>query len=232
MPTPPPWPRPSKRESGLIEPDRPARWRGAGIGPCLEFAPAGRRCHARSIAIMPTLDDAFPAVCAALVEHFGRPAADFEGLAPFEAMVAVLLDRDAGRRALAGRARRPRRGGSADARIDWPRPSSSRSAMPCARRASRRRPSTLAPLKHLARWLVDHHGGRVDSLFDPHRSTDWLRGELAAHQGHRRRRRRRDPPLRPEAAVLSRRSRHVPGPGSPRLARSDGDLRRGPRPAG
>jgi endonuclease-3 related protein len=41
----------------------------------------------------------------------------------------------------------------------------------------------IAPLKHLARWLVDHHGGRVGPLADPHRSTDWLRGELAAIKG-------------------------------------------------
>jgi endonuclease-3 related protein len=30
---------------------------------------------------------------------------------------------------------------------------------------------------------VQHHGARVDSLFDPDRSTDWLRGELAAIRG-------------------------------------------------
>ncbi len=55
---------------------------------------------------MPTLDDAFSAVRDALVEHFGEPAADFEGLAPFEAMVAVLLDRELGGGALRRRARR------------------------------------------------------------------------------------------------------------------------------
>ena len=63
---------------------------------CLEFAPAGCRAHARAIAIMPTLDDAFSTVCEALIEHFGPPPADFEGLAPFEAMIAVLLDRELG----------------------------------------------------------------------------------------------------------------------------------------
>jgi endonuclease-3 related protein len=38
----------------------------------------------------------------------------------------------------------------------------------------------LAPLQQLARRLVEHHDGRVDSWIDPDRSTESLRGELAA----------------------------------------------------
>ena len=56
---------------------------------------------------MPTLDDAFEAVRTALLRHFGPATHDFEGLAPFEAMVAVVLDRALGGSSLAGRARRP-----------------------------------------------------------------------------------------------------------------------------
>jgi endonuclease III related protein len=131
---------------------------------------------------MPTLDDSFSTLCHSLGEHFGRPPDDFDGLAPFEAMIAVLLERELG--------------GSR-----W------RTVLDALDRASLLTPEELAradvfelsdalrdqgvsvtvqsvaPLKHLARWLVDHHGGRVDALFNPDRSTDWLRGELAALGG-------------------------------------------------
>ena len=56
----------------------------------------GFRYHAKAIAIMPTLDDAFPAVRDSLAAHFGEPEASFEGLAPFETVIAVLLDRELG----------------------------------------------------------------------------------------------------------------------------------------
>ncbi len=44
-------------------------------------------------------------------------------------------------------------------------------------------PFLITPLKQLAEWIVEHHGGRVESLFNPDRSTDWLRGELARIPG-------------------------------------------------
>jgi endonuclease-3 related protein len=140
------------------------------------------RYHAKAIAIMPTLDDAFPAVCDSLVAHFGEPETSFEGLAPFETVVAVLLDRELGddRWPLALEAL---------AESDLLTPDRlSNAAVPEISDALRQKgvsasASSIAPLKHLARWLVDHHGGRVDSFFDPHRSTDWLRGELAAIRG-------------------------------------------------
>jgi endonuclease III related protein len=131
---------------------------------------------------MPTLDDAFSTVCDALVDHFGEPTADFEGLAPFEAMIAVLLDRELGgarwSAALDGLVQSnlliP------DRLVEAEIPEISDALRENGVSAT---PNAIAPLKHLARWLVDHHGGRVDSLFDPHRSTDWLRGELAAIKG-------------------------------------------------
>ena len=90
----------------------------------------------------------------------------------------------------------------------------------------------IAPLKHLARWIVEHHGGRVESLVRPG-SIDRLAARRAGGDpGHRPGRGRRDRALCPQAAVVSRRSGDLSGAGAPRLARSDGDLRRSPRPAG
>jgi len=133
---------------------------------------------------MPTLDSAFPTVCEAIGEHFSLPPADLdlEGLAPFEAMIAVLLERELGEArwsaALDGLDQSclltPDRLAEADIL----------EISDALREQGVSAPvNAIAPLKHLARWLVDHHGGRVDPLFDPHRSTDWLRGELAAIKG-------------------------------------------------
>jgi endonuclease-3 related protein len=131
---------------------------------------------------MPTLDDAFEVVRAALADFFGRAPADFDHLDPFEAMVAVLLDRTiGGSRWSAGLE------GLRDAELLSPKRLYS-AAIPEIVDALREKgiaasPRSIAPLKHLARWLVEHHDGRVGALSDPHRSTDWLRGELAAIKG-------------------------------------------------
>ncbi len=45
---------------------------------------------------MPTLDEAFGTLQSALDDAFGSAGSDFEGLEPFEAIVAVLLDRNLG----------------------------------------------------------------------------------------------------------------------------------------
>jgi endonuclease-3 related protein len=128
---------------------------------------------------MPTLDQAFSTVCAALTDHFGPFSDPFEGLDPFEAMVAVLLDRELGgarwRAALEGLEEADLLSPEALERADFPEISDALLEEGISSTAS-----TIAPLKHLARWLVEHHGGRVDFLFDPHHSADWLRGELAA----------------------------------------------------
>lgn len=42
---------------------------------------------------------------------------------------------------------------------------------------------TIAPLKHLARWIVLHHGGRAEGLIGAHRSIDDLTAELASIRG-------------------------------------------------
>jgi endonuclease-3 related protein len=131
---------------------------------------------------MPTLDDSFSTLCQSLAEHFGRPADDFEGLAPFEAMIAVLLERELGgtrwRAALESLDR---------AGFVTPEALAGAEAFEISDALREHGVSatvqSVAPLKQLARWLVDHHGGRVDALFNPDRSTDWLRGELAALHG-------------------------------------------------
>jgi len=131
---------------------------------------------------MPTLEHAFSAVCDSLVEHFGEFNDDFEGLAPFEAMIAVLLDRELGgaRWSAALDALNQACLLTPDRLVAADLPEISDALREKGVSASY---NAIAPLKQLARWLVDHHGGRVDSLFDPHRSTDWLRGELAAIKG-------------------------------------------------
>jgi endonuclease-3 related protein len=138
--------------------------------------------HARAIAIMPTLDDAFSTVCDALAEHFGPFQADFEGLAPFEAMIAVVLERELG-----GARWRAALAGLDDAGLLVPE-RLAQADLPEIGDALREKGISApayatALLKRIARWLVEHHGGIVDSLFDPHRSPDWLRGELASLSG-------------------------------------------------
>jgi endonuclease III related protein len=131
---------------------------------------------------MPTLDDAYSAVHSALVARFGPPPRLFDGLGPFEAICAVLLERNLGsQKAVAAldalrelELLAPDRLATADAieLIDAVRDHGA-SASAGAR----------APLQRLARWLVKHHDGRIAVLQDPHRSTGWLRGELASIKG-------------------------------------------------
>jgi endonuclease-3 related protein len=131
---------------------------------------------------MPSFDDAFGEVSWALESAFGRGPSGFEGLEPFEAMIAVLLARTLGesrwRTALDGLAEAglltPKR--LADVGIIELRDAVSDKGRSLSTK-------TLLPLKHLAGWLVEHHGGQVDSLFNPDRSTGWIRGELAAIKG-------------------------------------------------
>src|SRR5690348_3399127 len=102
---------------------------------------------------MPTLDHAFPAVCDSLVAHFGPPEANFEGLAPFENVIAVLLDRELGgaRSSVALEALAvsglltPHRLSNADV------PEISDALREQGVSASA---GSIAPLKHLSRWLV------------------------------------------------------------------------------
>ena len=131
---------------------------------------------------MPTLAESFPTVRSALVEHFALAAAGIDRETPFEAIVRVLLDREfGGSRAVAALEVLERAGlltpdGLAQADVLAVRDAFHEAGIPAS-------PQSVAPLSNLARWIVEHHGARVDSLFNPDRSTDWLRGELAAIRG-------------------------------------------------
>jgi endonuclease-3 related protein len=131
---------------------------------------------------MPTFAEAFSTVRSALVEEFELAPAEIDRDAPFEAIIRVILERELGsaRAATAlGVLQRadlltPRALASAD--ILAVRDALIEAGLPAS-------PQTVAPLSHLARWIVEHHGARVESLFNPDRSADWLRGELAAIRG-------------------------------------------------
>ena len=133
---------------------------------------------------MPTFDEAFGTLQSALDEAFGSAGSDFEGLEPFEAIVAVLLDRN-----LAVSSWRPVLDALREEGLLTPERMAEIDLIglgDVVRQEEKGRSvsaETLAPLRHLARWLVEHHDGRVDSLFNPDRSTGWLRGELAAIKG-------------------------------------------------
>jgi endonuclease-3 related protein len=131
---------------------------------------------------MPTLDEVFADVCSELAQHFDRPTSDFEGLEPFEAIIAVLLERKA------GQARwKAALDALGAAGLLVPEGLAGVEIIEILDALRETGPDlsakTVAPLKHLAQWLVEHHGGRVDSMFNPDRSTGWLRGELAAIKG-------------------------------------------------
>ncbi len=131
---------------------------------------------------MPTLDEAFASLHSALVDAFGSARSDFEGLAPFEAMVAVLLSRTLGESSW-----RTALDGLREAELLTPEGLAEAEVIEIGDAVRKKGRSvsaeTLAPLRNLARWLVDHHEGRVDSLFNPDRSSRWLFGELAAIKG-------------------------------------------------
>jgi endonuclease III related protein len=124
---------------------------------------------------MPTLDVAFPLVSRALVDQYGRAPSDFEGLGPFETMVAVLL----------ARSMRPEtwKAGIVGLReAGLLTPDRLADAAPIdiadALRSTKPAPSikTIAPLKHLARWFAEA-GDMGES------SVSQLREDLAALNG-------------------------------------------------
>jgi endonuclease III related protein len=109
---------------------------------------------------MPTLDDAFGAVRTALIRHFGPARDDFEGLAPFDAMVAVVLDR-----ALGGGRWRAALDGLGDVNLLTPERLAD-AEIPEIADALREKgvaatAKTIAPVKHLARWAAGQRGAGI-----------------------------------------------------------------------
>jgi endonuclease-3 related protein len=132
---------------------------------------------------MPTLDDAFSTVHSALVARFGLPPASLcQGLGPFEAMCAALLERNLGPQKAAAAL-----DGLRDSEMLAPDGLAGADVVELIDAVAEKGLSVsagaLAPLHRFARWLVQHHDGRIEALFDPHRSTEWLRGELASIKG-------------------------------------------------
>jgi endonuclease-3 related protein len=124
---------------------------------------------------MPTLDVAFSPVSKALVDYFGRPRSDFQDLSSFEAMVAVLLARTMGRESW-----KAVLDGLSEAGLLTPDRLAGAELMEIvdALRLKKQAPSikTLAPLRQLARWVVEKGD-----------ASDWsasqLREELAGLKG-------------------------------------------------
>jgi endonuclease-3 related protein len=135
---------------------------------------------------MPALDSSFPGLVAALAEQYGRPdpQAPSSGLEPFEALVATVLDRltDPKKAAAARKAWRD------DGLLD---PQVLAEADPAELVESLRSAGvtipekSLAPLRKVARWLVDRHHGSLDDLAssDSDVSTAQLRDELREISG-------------------------------------------------
>jgi endonuclease III related protein len=137
--------------------------------------------------IMPTLDHAFDAVRTALIRQFSTATEEFEGLGPFEAMVAVVLDRSLG----GGRWRAALDGLGDDDLLDPSRLANAE--IPEITDAVRERgvaatAKAIAPLKRLGRWVADHPGavgvpGAEADTGTRAVSLSWLREELAAIKG-------------------------------------------------
>jgi endonuclease-3 related protein len=133
---------------------------------------------------MPALDESFPAIRDALADRYGRPEPPAEGLDPFEAIVATAL----------GRALDPRKRDAAVAALrdeglldpEALAGSDAAEVDEALRSAGLAVPRTaLAPLRRLARWLVDLHDGSADALVGPDSPvpSDRLREELLALNG-------------------------------------------------
>jgi endonuclease III related protein len=130
---------------------------------------------------MPTLSDAFGTLCNALVERFGVGSDEFADLEPFQGMVAVLLERELGQRYRVALEALEEADLIAVDRLSTAGVIEIQDAL--REKGFDPAPQAVAPLRNVARWLVEHHRGRVESLFDPHRSTELLRGELASIGG-------------------------------------------------
>jgi endonuclease III related protein len=136
---------------------------------------------------MPTLSDAFDAVRTSLLRQFGVATDQFEGLAPFEAMVAVVLDRSLGAAHC-----RAAFDGLVDGDLLQPDRLADAEVLEIGD-AMRERGVTatsrvIAPLKRLGRWVVDHGdtAGLTtdgDGIGELQVRPAWLREELASIKG-------------------------------------------------
>ena len=133
---------------------------------------------------MPAPDESFPALRDALSRRYGRPEPPAEGLDPFEAILSVMLDR-----AVAPRQRDRvldalrEEGLIAPQALAEADPEELDEALrPAGVTAAR---GALAPLRRLARWVVDLHHGSADELTGPTSpvATAELQDELRSVNG-------------------------------------------------
>lgn len=131
---------------------------------------------------MASFDEAFCSLHSALLERFGGSTPHFQSHDPLEAICAVLLARNM----------RPEKATAAIEVLresDFLVPDRLATADLVEVTAALTEnglsvsAAALAPLQRFASWLVKHHDGSIAALFDPHRSTEWLRGELTAMKG-------------------------------------------------
>jgi endonuclease-3 related protein len=136
---------------------------------------------------MPTLDDALKAVRTAMIRQSGPVADDLEGLVPFDAMVAVVLDR-----ALGGSRWRAALDGLGEGSLLTP-DRLANAEIPEIADALREKgvgakASSIAPLKYLARWVLEHRDtgnfpGECDDPDELSLPLGLLREELGAIKG-------------------------------------------------
>jgi endonuclease-3 related protein len=131
---------------------------------------------------MPTLDEALPLIRAAAADPGGFPVALPDDHGPFGAMVATLLARQVGPSIGRGAINVLAEQGLLDpTRLDDAGLPEIEDALRGQVRSISVR--TLAPLKHLAHWLVEQYDGRAESFTESGRSTDDIRAELAGIRG-------------------------------------------------
>jgi endonuclease-3 related protein len=131
---------------------------------------------------MPTFEEAFSTVHEILVKDFGGARPEVERRGPFEAMIGVLLDRElTGASAALALDALEKAGLLAPDALTRADVHEIRETL--LEHGVAASPFLIMPIKQLAQWIVEHHDGRVESLLNPDRSTDWLRGELAGIPG-------------------------------------------------
>jgi endonuclease III related protein len=131
---------------------------------------------------MASFGEAVPLIRAAAVVPLWAPADRFDGLDPFAAMIAALLARQVGPSVWKPVIDALAEQGLLDpTRLDDAGIPEIQDALKGEVRSLSVR--TLAPVKHLARWLVDRYEGRAEALAESGRSTDELREELAGVRG-------------------------------------------------
>jgi endonuclease-3 related protein len=133
---------------------------------------------------MPALDESSHAIRDALADYYGRPEPPTAGLDPFEALIASALDRALDRKkrdaALAALRDEGLLEPQALAEAD---PAEVEDALRSSGLVIAR--TALAPLRRLARWLVDLHHGSADDMAGPDGEVpvDRLREELLTLNG-------------------------------------------------